>query len=701
MCQNLTLRVFLDALCFQIGIYNMFRSSALGTLLCVLALFSSRSAAQLVFTELESTARVEASSTNSQDFEFLIDEDERTLMSLGSFIGDISASSAANGGSAFARSEFDIVQNQDGFKFVSELTSQVTLGGALGMNATSGAAITAVFSTEVETDIAISGAFILDQDLPGGTFGSAIVDVRVQLFGAAGSIPDKFVNLQYVMSSLMGGMDNELRFIDITTIAPDGEYALLVQATVAGGAGLGVGNEPVDLSGRFTMRLDYLDDDGDGLFNTWEEDGVDFEIDGVPELDLPGEGADSQYKDLFVELDVQNTAIIGFDSIDPIIDAFLTAPVENPNGIDGIKLHMDLDELGLPDRVYEENLQTGYCDVDTQILEQRQDFFGTFDERGALLADDILKAKSLVYRYGVIGGSYIEIDESGVLTNVLGFAELSGDDFIVTVPPSSAVPVEVGLTIMHELGHNLGLRHGGCDDTNYKPNYFSVMNYMHSGLLPSFPDVWNEGVRYDYSRRELPTLDETFISEPDGIGEVDFRNNKRYFYFINDAPIANDVPNLFLVPAGATNGVDWNVDFDKDDVGFELDLNRGVFSSSGELELLHGHDDWNNLHYKVRGTENFGLNAVALGESTLSPGVGEISIEELEAINSTPYIILGDEPQSCLADLTGDGVLNFFDVSAFLGAYSASDPIADFTGEGIFNFFDVSAFLMAYSAGCP
>ena len=56
---------------------------------------------------------------------------------------------------------------------------------------------------------------------------------------------------------------------------------------------------------------------------------------------------------------------------------------------------------------------------------------------------------------------------------------------------------------------------------------------------------------------------------------------------------------------------------------------------------------------------------------------------------------------NCPADLTGDGELNFFDVSAFLSAYSSNDPVADFTKDGEFNFFDVSAFLAAYGAGCP
>jgi hypothetical protein len=58
-------------------------------------------------------------------------------------------------------------------------------------------------------------------------------------------------------------------------------------------------------------------------------------------------------------------------------------------------------------------------------------------------------------------------------------------------------------------------------------------------------------------------------------------------------------------------------------------------------------------------------------------------------------------PPACQADLTGDGVLNFFDISAFLNAYNTMDPIADFDGNGIFNFFDVSAFLNAFNAGCP
>lgn len=55
----------------------------------------------------------------------------------------------------------------------------------------------------------------------------------------------------------------------------------------------------------------------------------------------------------------------------------------------------------------------------------------------------------------------------------------------------------------------------------------------------------------------------------------------------------------------------------------------------------------------------------------------------------------------CTADFTDDGVLDFFDVSAFLNAFLGQAPIADLTGNGAFDFFDVSAFLNAFDAGCP
>jgi len=55
----------------------------------------------------------------------------------------------------------------------------------------------------------------------------------------------------------------------------------------------------------------------------------------------------------------------------------------------------------------------------------------------------------------------------------------------------------------------------------------------------------------------------------------------------------------------------------------------------------------------------------------------------------------------CPADISGDGNLDFFDVSAFLSAFSKMNAQADFNNDGVFNFFDVSAFLSAFAVGCP
>ncbi len=61
----------------------------------------------------------------------------------------------------------------------------------------------------------------------------------------------------------------------------------------------------------------------------------------------------------------------------------------------------------------------------------------------------------------------------------------------------------------------------------------------------------------------------------------------------------------------------------------------------------------------------------------------------------------GEENAGCAVDYNNDGTLDFFDVSAFLGAFNSNDPIADLDGNGVFDFFDVSSFLSQFTAGCP
>lgn len=79
--------------------------------------------------------------------------------------------------------------------------------------------------------------------------------------------------------------------------------------------------------------------------------------------------------------------------------------------------------------------------------------------------------------------------------------------------------------------------------------------------------------------------------------------------------------------------------------------------------------------------------------------VGAFSSYGLGSDTGSVYVL--GVPSACLADLTGDGALDFFDVSAFLSAFGAQDPLADFAADGSFDFFDVSAFLQLFAAGCP
>ncbi len=62
-----------------------------------------------------------------------------------------------------------------------------------------------------------------------------------------------------------------------------------------------------------------------------------------------------------------------------------------------------------------------------------------------------------------------------------------------------------------------------------------------------------------------------------------------------------------------------------------------------------------------------------------------------------------EDPQTCPADLAEPfGVLNIFDIQAYIGLYNAQDPSADLAAPfGQFNIFDLQAFINLYNAGCP
>ena len=148
---------------------------------------------------------------------------------------------------------------------------------------------------------------------------------------------------------------------------------------------------------------------------------------------------------------------------------------------------------------------------------------------------------------------------------------------------------------------------------------------------------------------------------------------------VGTAPVVKDPAALFVWTDTGFNEV--LGDLNDDDLNDSLDTQMIIDTVANEDGTLNDDDGIVNGEVAII---DFGTN---------------FDLRDIngDGVISTADVIGG----ACPADLSADGELNFFDVSAFLGAFSMQDPIADFSNDGVFNFFDVSAFLIAFSAGCP
>lgn len=89
---------------------------------------------------------------------------------------------------------------------------------------------------------------------------------------------------------------------------------------------------------------------------------------------------------------------------------------------------------------------------------------------------------------------------------------------------------------------------------------------------------------------------------------------------------------------------------------------------------------------------------------TLNPATGaatDLGVVQADGTWDAVTLVIDEGTNDCPADLTGDGTLDFFDISDFLAAFASSDPAADFNDDGSIDFFDVSDYLQAFNAGCP
>lgn len=138
------------------------------------------------------------------------------------------------------------------------------------------------------------------------------------------------------------------------------------------------------------------------------------------------------------------------------------------------------------------------------------------------------------------------------------------------------------------------------------------------------------------------------------------------------------------------------------DLDNDGDLEIVMTCSGGGVGLMLGNGDgtfpWPGtvIYIEIGGSQG----GIALADLDGDSDLDMIAPNE-DAVDNLSLLFNQCIPFICTADLSGDGELNFFDVSGFLVLFQLNDPIADFNGDGQFNFFDVSAFLQAFSAGCP
>jgi len=157
----------------------------------------------------------------------------------------------------------------------------------------------------------------------------------------------------------------------------------------------------------------------------------------------------------------------------------------------------------------------------------------------------------------------------------------------------------------------------------------------------------------------------------------------------------------------ATGALQGSVLFANPVVGLSYDASSNTLRAAhGDLGLTIGgpdgylHDEFGTITMIDAATlltteYDLGVGPSALGSST------DGTVLAVAAPLGDGMAILNLNQGCSQADLNADGTLNFFDVSAFLKAFAANDPIADFTDDGRFNFFDVSAFLVVFGQGCP
>lgn len=426
-----------------------------------------------------------------------------------------------------------------------------------------------------------------------------------------------------------------------------------------------------------------------------EEVGAIIKGDGIPDaceliggVDLTGDGdaddpedfrfhtaPDINKKDIYVELDHMAGHFPPGDSIRSVQDAFA---IVRDHG--EYVLHVEIDPTPMP-------LDT-VLSWPGEFNSLKDLYFGSEDERNGPNNVGRRAAKRMFVRYAVFGRNF-STDLFGFAADASGVAEIHGDDLFVGVPSRCPVGTNAcafppshkqAATFMHELGHTLGLGHGGMkadgtsDDLNCKPNYISVMSYLFQ--FDGSPVL---GRSLTYSNERLATLHTNALDEQQGLPSV-LPNRTIYGPVKDRLGDGIDVSDLRIVRTLSGKGIDWNQNgrIDESPVHAnvqDLSVLKGISCRPDVLDLLgvelHGHNDWANLKLNFRNAgDNFAAGA---GDPLLLP------------VEQTMEQILAGA-----ADRDEDGVLDPFDNCLTVPNAGQSDLDQDGVGDACQGYGDLN-----------
>lgn len=354
---------------------------------------------------------------------------------------------------------------------------------------------------------------------------------------------------------------------------------------------------------------------------------IDTDTDGIPDCaEVPGAtfagmplyewGARSGQTDIFIELDymdaTNNGAQTGDEGILPnrqALDKVVAAFAEKD-------IHLHIDVGNLFDQTSGTNPSAYDLGGGEQVPFARYVTLGDATATQASAYDYKASYFSIerlpIFHYALFGNRQSASNASS------GLGELEGNDFIVTLGEngfssftSNGLTQLVNyqaMTFMHELGHNLGLQHGGSVTTNYIPNYISVMNYLYSFGLPTIGT--NEGDRYYYQNfAGNSNCDVGAFAMQNGV----FSNTYR-IDFSNGSGLdinLNSVDERLGLRRSGSGPVDFNCNGNNQEAS--VNMGSGTWSD---------YDDWGNVSLVFNRTWS-GANNLILAKPSATDEVGD------------------------------------------------------------------------------